>query len=459
MSKKKSKNKKKNTINKRLPQQTQNEVRLSQVMIVKNEEKNIEKALGWAKNIAFEQIVVDTGSTDRTVELAEKLGAKVCHFKWIDDFSAAKNFAMDQATGNWIAILDADEYMSQGDAKELLSILKKIQNDPVASKRYDGIQNSWVQLDDDNNVYSILTNVRIFRNSPKLRYQGRIHEAIKISNEVFDASNLQIMHTGYALTVFAETNKRERNLKLLREENERDPDDPGIMLYLADAIKSEGTEEARAEAEIWYFKALKSKRGADVSLKRLAYDFLIPRLSGDGRSPVEVIREDEALKLCDSAIADLPGIIDYYYYRAVLSNKKGDFKAAREDLQICENAFMTGNSIPETRVLLPSPMPLFFQLKLTAKGLGDEEGFIRNSTILNTMMAEAKTNAQVDFIGSFIVSILVYGLSEDEALTELAEVFDLKNPRDLMLIVRAAKDAGAIGFAIKVMDITKQIMK
>jgi len=99
-------------------------VRLSQCMIVKNEEKNIEKALGWAKGIAFEQIVVDTGSTDRTVEIAEKLGAKIFHFEWINDFSAAKNFAIEQASGNWIAFLDADEYLSVKDAAKLLPFFK-----------------------------------------------------------------------------------------------------------------------------------------------------------------------------------------------------------------------------------------------------------------------------------------------------------------------------------------------
>ncbi len=69
-------------------------VRLSQCMIVKNEEKNIERALSWGKDIMYEQIVVDTGSTDRTVEIAKGMGAKVYHFEWIDDFAAAKNYAI-----------------------------------------------------------------------------------------------------------------------------------------------------------------------------------------------------------------------------------------------------------------------------------------------------------------------------------------------------------------------------
>ena len=81
-------------------------MRLSQCMIVKNEERNIERALRWGKGVVWEQIVVDTGSTDRTVELAEKMGAKVFYFEWQDDFSAAKNFAISKASGDWIAFLD-----------------------------------------------------------------------------------------------------------------------------------------------------------------------------------------------------------------------------------------------------------------------------------------------------------------------------------------------------------------
>ena len=69
-------------------------MRISQCMIVKNEEANIEKALSWGRGILWEQIVVDTGSTDRTVELAEAMGAKIYHFDWIDDFAAAKNYAI-----------------------------------------------------------------------------------------------------------------------------------------------------------------------------------------------------------------------------------------------------------------------------------------------------------------------------------------------------------------------------
>jgi glycosyltransferase involved in cell wall biosynthesis len=423
-------------------------------MIVKNEERHIERALGWAKGYAFEQIVVDTGSTDRTVELAEKLGAKVFHFEWINDFSAAKNFAMDQARGDWIAILDADEYMPDKDVKELMSILERIQNDPLLSEKYDAITNSWVQLDDNDNVFAMLTNQRIFRNSPELRYVGKIHEAITLRRDHVNATNLRIMHTGYARTVFSEADKSARNLKLLRDEYNRDPEDPNILLYLADSVKSAGTRDSYEEAEQLYKKALASTRPVNVLIKQLGYDFLISLYVGDRSTEFDKSKKDELLKLCNDAIADLPNNIDYYFYRAVVNSESGNYAEAWEDFIICENALLTGGSLPSTRVLLPSPIPLFFHMKKTAQALGDEPGAVRNATILHTMLTDAKSLPEV--IGAFIRRSLMFGFSEDETLNELAEIYDLENPKDLMFIARTSKDSGAISFARKIMEMVKE---
>jgi len=426
-------------------------------MIVKDEEKNIEKALAWAKDIAFEQIVVDTGSTDRTVELAKKMGATVFHFDWINDFGAAKNFAMDKAKGNWIAILDADEYMPAEDALETMNILENIQSDPTTLKQYDGIRNSWVQLDDFDNITTIKTVIRIFRNSPELRYKGKIHETVLIQNsKIYEAANLRIMHTGYAPSATKETGKRERNINMLRNELKHDPDNPNIMIYLADSIKGDGALESRIEAENLYLKALSGKRKADTPVKQLAYDFLIPRFSGDIRYKNGEPDTDLALKFCNEAIAELPGHIDYNYYRAIINNKIGNFKEAQDDLQVCEKAFLSETSLPNTRLLYPSPMPLYFQHKIAAKGLGDEEGFKRSSTILNSMLVESKNDSGI--IGSFMKSLLVYGMPEEEALAELSEVYDLSDPKELLFIARAAKDTGAIEFARVIMSTAQELM-
>ena len=99
--------------------------RISLCMIVKNEEKRLERALSWGEGILWEKIVVDTGSTDGTVALAEELGAKVSHFDWIDDFAAARNFALRQAKGDWILTLDADEWPVPETSGKLASIVRQ----------------------------------------------------------------------------------------------------------------------------------------------------------------------------------------------------------------------------------------------------------------------------------------------------------------------------------------------
>jgi len=419
-------------------------VRLSQCMIVKNEEKNIEMALRWAKNVAFEQIVVDTGSTDRTVELAEKMGAKVYHFEWINDFSAAKNFAMDKAKGNWIAILDADEYMPEEDATELVKILKIIQGNRQHIKEYDSVNCSWVHLDDAGKAFSVITQQRIFQNRPDLRYEGTIHETVHIKNKYYNAEHLKIMHTGYAQTVYNETGKRERNIKLLKIELERDPTNPNTMLYLADSIKAAGTEESREEAEKLYLQALASKIPAETVIKRLAYDFLIPRFSKDSE------KTKEAKELCTKALSELPGNLDYYYYRAYTNNKLGSYREALEDLLKCEQLFMNAATIPETRVLMPYPILLYYQLSVSAKGLGDEQSCINYTTILNTMLNEGKNQSKV--LGPYLAALFQEGKTGTEVFEALSGVYDVNSSQDLMLIARAAKDYGIIVFAQKIIE-------
>ena len=90
---------------------------LSVCIIGKNEEKNIEKCLSSLAPYDFEIIYVDTGSTDRTVELAAKYTDKIYHFTWIDDFSAARNFSLAQAAHDYVLVLDCDEFLTSLDPK------------------------------------------------------------------------------------------------------------------------------------------------------------------------------------------------------------------------------------------------------------------------------------------------------------------------------------------------------
>jgi len=418
-------------------------------MIVKNEEKNIERALSWAKDIAYEQIVVDTGSTDRTVELAEQLGAKVYHFKWIDDFAAAKNYAINKATGDWIAILDADEFMLHEDAEKLIEVLNKVQEDEEIAEECDALSCQFINLDEKDNVISIENHQRFYRNRPYLRFKGKIHEAVVLVKKNISINDLRIFHTGYSKSAIIDKEKKERNLKMLRTEYEEDPDNPDIMHYLANVTTAIGTEKAKKEAEELHFKALRSDRTPKTMNRTLAYEFLIPRF-------IIQDRKDEAIMLCTQAINDLPSFIDNFYYRALLHNKKGEYTDALDDLYKCEDAILSKKANITTRILLPSQLPLFFQITVSAEGLLDKALYKKYSQAIKDTMKDNKNKEAI--IGPFIRAMTWYGMPDDKVLSRLAEVYDVGNPNDLMFIARAAKESGVIEFTRNVLVLTGNLL-
>ena len=162
---------------------------LTLCIIAKNEEKNIEQCIGSVKDIADEIIVVDTGSTDKTKDIARELGAKVFDFKWVDDFSAARNEALKHATKDWILVLDADETISKKDVAQLRQLL----NDAACLGYYfvirtytdDSKAAGWVSSTGDAYPESSRASgwfstrlIRLFRNDSRIRFTGIIHETI-----------------------------------------------------------------------------------------------------------------------------------------------------------------------------------------------------------------------------------------------------------------------------------------
>lgn len=188
--------------------------RLSLSMIVKNEEKYLRDCFESVKNIVDEIIVVDTGSTDETINIAEKYGAKIFNFNWINDFSAARNFALSKSTGDWILYLDADERLD----KSSINSIKRLKS----QKKLLGVVCSIFNVDEINNKPKLQKYTRLFRNSPKIEFRGRAHEQIDDSLlehgfSIID-SDISITHLGYNLSKKELTEKARRNLNLLLED-------------------------------------------------------------------------------------------------------------------------------------------------------------------------------------------------------------------------------------------------
>ena len=148
---------------------------LSLVMMVKNEEAFLEDALRSALPLCDELVVVDTGSTDRTVEIARDLGARVSSFAWCDDFSAARNETLRQARGQWVAVLDADERFRCADPAAVRALLAPGPDFPC-----EGLSLPVVNVTLEGQVISRFQSVRIFGNAPdRIAYVGRVHNQLR----------------------------------------------------------------------------------------------------------------------------------------------------------------------------------------------------------------------------------------------------------------------------------------
>lgn len=191
---------------------------VSVCIIAKNEERFIEECLKSILRVGMEIVVVDTGSTDRTREIAGKYTDKVYDYIWINDFSAARNFAASKASNNWILALDCDEYIREFDESQLrICMQQHIRH--VGMLKIHNIKT----LEDGQKTYHP-EQVPRFYNRNFFEYRFRIHEQITPKNQV-NLAQVRLLtypipilaeHYGYDLSKEEMIVKQNRNLELLR---------------------------------------------------------------------------------------------------------------------------------------------------------------------------------------------------------------------------------------------------
>jgi len=197
---------------------------ISLCMIAKDEEAFIEDCLKSVHGLVDEIVLVDTGCTDRTVEIARRYGAKVVAHAWRDDFSDARNVSLQHAIGDWVLWLDADERLERSSAEAI----RRAITDPQFAGYLVEIHND---LGDAQNRGSFIHRAcRLFRRLPVTCFEGRIHEQVVPSlerngYEVAFLKGVRIRHLGYRSEIVAERRKQERTIRMLREEVAKDPGD------------------------------------------------------------------------------------------------------------------------------------------------------------------------------------------------------------------------------------------
>lgn len=217
---------------------------ISVCIIAKNEESRIEKCLSSIKPCGFEIVVVDTGSTDRTKEIAAKYADKVLDYVWCDDFSTARNFSLQAASNNWIFMMDCDEWIKTIDVEEL-NFFRKHHSDSVGAISRENLITTDGKLTLNNTDYT-----ERFFNRKLYHYTGIIHEQLTpIRGKEFPCLLLHttIEHTGYDMTPEEQIAKGKRNLSLLHKQLEADSENPYVYYQLGKGYEIVQDYEAACE--------------------------------------------------------------------------------------------------------------------------------------------------------------------------------------------------------------------
>lgn len=299
---------------------------ISACLIVKNESDHLDRCLSSLKGLVDEIVVVDTGSTDDTVEIARRHGAKLGEFKWRDDFSAARNASLELATGSWILWIDADEELT-GDCERLF-------REAVIRPQFGGFNIQIVNFtaDGDDSIQYVHSPIRLFRNHPQVRFEGRIHEQICNSLRALGLpgatlEGAKILHHGYRPSEMAAKGKVDRTVRLLEREVLEHPEDAFHWFNLCNAHFVAGRWQDAEHAG----RQCASHLRENDPYGALNYQLLAGALSAQGKL-------ERGLEACDEADATGYGGLLIDFERANILLKRGDPESALAAIDRCMDA-------------------------------------------------------------------------------------------------------------------------
>lgn len=290
---------------------------VSVCMIAKNEDNHIEECLKRLRPCRLEIIVVDTGSVDRTVEMAHKYADRVFHFAWCDDFSSARNFSIQQAANDWVLIIDCDEYLENVNLAQL---------EDAISRHKDA-----VGMITRNNPYTVMGTRSIMSeqigrlfNRNYCRFEGTVHEQVRtIQGETPETFQIPLTfyHEGYV----SESDKRmraTRNLEMLLRDLAVKGPSPYIYFQLGQNYISLNDMEKAAH----YYKL-----GLDLNADPNS-DFAQNMAETYGYCLMDLAKYDTAMSLRDK-YDQLSHRADFVYLMGMLYMKKGDTGKAIEEFK------------------------------------------------------------------------------------------------------------------------------
>ncbi|MCC5601624.1 glycosyltransferase [Nostoc favosum] len=352
-------------------------MKLSLCMIVKNEAATLPKCLSSVRKVVDEMVVLDTGSIDRTPNIAQQLGAKVYHFKWCNDFSAARNAALKYVTGDWILVLDADETLTPGIVPQL--------REAIARDEYLLINLVRHEIGAEQSPYSLVS--RLFRNHPDIRFDRPYHALVDDSVsaiinkephwQVGYLPGVALLHVGYQKSAIAQNNKYAKAATAMEGFLATHPDDPYVCsklgaLYVETGKITQGMELLRRGI-------IGAEENYDI-LYELHYHLGIA-YSRLQKSPQAISHYQAAIKLPIYPMLKLGAYINL-----------GNLLKAAGDLNGAKTAYAT------TLKIDPNFVFGHYNLAMIFKALGlftDAIAYYQNAIELNPNYAEAYQNLGV----------------------------------------------------------------
>lgn len=295
---------------------------ISLCMIVKNEARILGRCLDSVQGAVDEMVVVDTGSTDGTPDIARRYGARIVNEPWRDHFARARNAGLAHARGDWILFLDADEQLDPEDRPKVWEAVRDAGCEAVLVQvhNYAGPRREEAVI---NPV------VRLFRNRPEYRFEGRIHEQITPSicrrrpDAPFLLTDIRIHHDGYRPEVVQSKGKIARNVRLLHMELEERPEEPFLWYNLGVEYLRLGKIEAALEA----FRQARMRVDPETAFwAHLIFKY-------EARCLHALDRPAEAASVCEEGLKHYPAYTDLYFWRGAYLLEDGRWGAAAESLR------------------------------------------------------------------------------------------------------------------------------
>lgn len=299
---------------------------LSLCMIAKNEEAVLDRCLKSVKGLVDEIILVDTGSTDATIEIAKRYTEHVYHFTWINDFAAARNFSISKASGKWILVLDADEYVEENDKQALLEFLVKADSTkpnafllPILN--FTGSSERMVSGITESSM------ARLFPRHPDIYYESPIHEQLvyKQGSLKFELFPLRIYHTGYLTEVTKQKKKADRNMGIF---NDIKKSNKKLDAYGQFCLAKEYLHAGDNKKALYYYtRAFKSAKPDALWLPHCIDDLMTVWFNLDYLK--------DAYDLLQKLLPKYPNHVDYYCLMALIYSHFGLYEEAVKNFETC----------------------------------------------------------------------------------------------------------------------------